>query len=54
MLAFLIDLAVLTVPAALVWAYLAVSTPGDLATLFNAPAFLAATYGYVALAFLYF
>ncbi len=54
LLAFLIDLAVLTVPAALVWAYLAVSTPGDLATLFNAPAFLAATYGYVALAFLYF
>lgn len=54
LLAFLIDLAVLTAPAALVWGYLAISTPGSLTALFDAPAFLAATYGYVALAFLYF
>ncbi|EQD38582.1 membrane protein containing RDD domain protein, partial [mine drainage metagenome] len=52
--AFLIDLTVLTVPAALVWGYLALSTPGSLAVLIDSPAFLAATYGYVALAFLYF
>ncbi len=52
--AFLLDLAILTVPAALVWGYLALSTPGSLVALFDAPAFLAATYGYVALAFLYF
>ncbi|MHB1435809.1 MAG: RDD family protein [Thermoplasmata archaeon] len=54
LLAFLLDLAILTVPAALVWGYLALSTPGSLAALLNAPAFLAATDGYIALAFLYF
>jgi uncharacterized membrane protein/uncharacterized RDD family membrane protein YckC len=52
--AFLVDLLVVTLPAAGFWAYLAIATPGSLTELLNSPSFLAGAYGYVALAFLYF
>jgi uncharacterized RDD family membrane protein YckC len=53
-LAFLVDLVVVTAPAALLWIYLAGhSTTGLVGTLDSVP-FNAAIYGYISVAFLYF
>ncbi len=51
--AFLIDLAVVTVPAGLLFALLALETPGDLDALVAGIPFNAMLYGYVSVAFLY-
>ena len=53
-LAFLIDLALVGVPAALVWSSITLATPGDLTEVLGSLPFNAAIYGFVALAFLYF
>ncbi len=52
--AFLIDLAVLTVPAALVWFYLASHLSGGFVATLSSVPFNAAIYAYISLAFLYF
>lgn len=52
--AFGIDLLVVTVPAALGWAYFLRSTPGSLDALTTNVAFNASVYGFAAIAFLYF
>ncbi len=52
--AFLLDLALVTAPAVVVWAEIAAHTPGGLAGVVGSVAFTAAIYGYVALAFGYF
>ena len=51
--AYLIDLALVTGPAALVWALVAFATPGDLTDLLTSVPFNAAIYGFIAVAFLY-
>jgi uncharacterized RDD family membrane protein YckC len=51
--AYLIDLALVTAPAVVVWAVVAFVTPGDLADLLTSVPFNATIYGFVALAFLY-
>jgi uncharacterized membrane protein/uncharacterized RDD family membrane protein YckC len=51
--AYLIDLVVVTVPAAIVWGVVAFVTPGNLNDLLNSVPFSATIYGFVALAFLY-
>jgi uncharacterized membrane protein/uncharacterized RDD family membrane protein YckC len=53
-LAFVIDLVVVTVPAALVWAYLIETTPGSLDTIAANIPFNAAIYGFGPVAFFYF
>lgn len=50
---FLVDLAVMVVPALGVWSLLALTTPGGLAALLTSVAFSAAIYGFVAVGFLY-
>ena len=52
--AFLLDLVVVTAPAAAVWAYLILTTPGTLDNVAGNVAFNASVYGYAAAAFLYF
>ena len=52
-LAFLVDLALVGVPAAVAWSLIALATPGDLGAVLASLAFNAAIYGFVALAFLY-
>ena len=52
--AFLIDLVVVTVPAALLWVYLIETTPGSLSTLAGNIPFNASIYGFAAVAFFYF
>ncbi len=52
--AFLIDLAIVTGPAAALWVAITASTGGSLDRLLSSPTFLAAAYGYPAAAFLYF
>jgi uncharacterized membrane protein/uncharacterized RDD family membrane protein YckC len=51
--AYLIDLALVTGPAAVVWAVVAFVTPGDLGDLLTSVPFNATIYGFVAVAFLY-
>lgn len=48
-----IDLAIVTIPAVLLWWFLAASIGGSLVSVLGAVSFVAATYGYVATAFLY-
>ncbi len=50
---FLLDLGLVTAPAALIWAAIAIATPGTLLDLLNSVAFNAAIYGFIALAFFY-
>jgi uncharacterized RDD family membrane protein YckC len=52
--AFLIDLTLLTLPAIVLWAYLASHTSGGLSQTLGSVGFNAAVYGYISLAFLYF
>jgi uncharacterized RDD family membrane protein YckC len=52
--AFLIDLAIVTAPAALLWAYLIRSTPGSLNAVADNLALNASIYGFAAVAFFYF
>jgi len=52
--AFLVDLLVVTVPAVLVWVYLAYTVPGGLNGLLGSIAFNGAIYAYISLAYLYF
>ena len=51
--AYLIDLALVTGPAAVLWAVVAFATPGDLTDLLTSVPYNAAIYGFVAFAFLY-
>jgi uncharacterized membrane protein/uncharacterized RDD family membrane protein YckC len=53
-LAFLVDLLIVTAPAAALWALLLLTTPGTLVDLAGNVGFNAAIYGYAAAAFLYF
>jgi uncharacterized RDD family membrane protein YckC len=53
-LAFVIDLVVVTLPAALLWLYLVQSNPGSLGTVAANIPFNASIYGFAAVAFLYF
>ena len=48
-----IDLALVTVPAVVLWWFLAISIGGSLVSVLGAISFLAAAYGYIAAAFLY-
>jgi hypothetical protein len=52
-LAFLIDIGLLLVPAALVWIVLAVGSRGDLITLLQSAAFEAAAFGFAGYGYLY-
>ncbi|HTZ62243.1 MAG TPA: RDD family protein [Thermoplasmata archaeon] len=52
--AFLVDLAIVTAPAALLWVYLIETTPGSLSDLAASIPLNTAIYGYAAVAFLYF
>ncbi|HLM92166.1 MAG TPA: RDD family protein [Thermoplasmata archaeon] len=53
-IAFLIDLALVTAPAALLWAVLAVHSTGGLQGTISSVPYNAAIYGYISLAFVYF
>ena len=52
--AFLVDLALVTAPAIVVWALIAARTPGGLLAVAAGVPFNAAIYGYISLAFAYF
>jgi uncharacterized RDD family membrane protein YckC/uncharacterized membrane protein len=52
--AFLIDLAVVTLPAALIWVFFIQTTPGSLTDVAGNIPFNASIYGYAAVAFFYF
>ena len=52
-LAFVVDLALVGVPAAAVWSLIVLATPGDLNAVLASLPFNAAIYGFVALSFLY-
>jgi uncharacterized RDD family membrane protein YckC len=52
-LAFILDLAVVSVPALLVWAAMAFATPGDLGALLSNVPYNAAALGFIGVAFLY-
>jgi uncharacterized RDD family membrane protein YckC len=52
--AYAIDLALLTVPAVALWAYLAATLPGGYVGVASSVAYNTAIYGFISLAFLYF
>ncbi len=52
-LGFLLDLAIVGVPALAIWAGIVLATPGDLSDVLSSLAFNGAIYGFIALAFLY-
>ena len=52
-IAFAVDLGLLAVPAAAIWALIVLATPGDLSGILSNLAYNAAIYGFIALAFLY-
>ncbi len=52
--AFLVDLVIVTLPAILLWVYLARVTPGGLNGVLDSIAYNAVVYGYISLAALYF
>ena len=54
MIAFVVDLAVVSAPALALFAALALATPGNLATLLDGVVYNAAAFGFVAVAYLYF